>query len=253
MSVPTVAVAGAPAHGFALVVDDQHYNQVLLADMVGQLGFEAVCASDIAEALAAASQRRFEVAFLDIELPRVKGPEIARQMRELLGEARPLLIGASANGSDEAIQRCLAAGMDSFLAKPFSLETIQAALTGARRRRDGDLVPAAPAFDPTALNLYSRSVPGGMGAAAEAFLQSLREEIDSLHQVLRATPEPEAVALAAHRVRSHAAVGGAARLAQAAAKLEEEARAGELANRMVSFGQIQQAAVEVEQLLSAEV
>jgi len=251
--VPVALAAGAPAQGFALIVDDQHYNQLLLAEMVGQLGFEAVCAFDLAEALAAASQRRFAVAFLDIELPRVKGPEIARQLRELLGDSRPLLIGASANGSDEAVRSCFAAGMDSFLAKPFRLDTLRSALAGARQRRDGDPAPATPVFDPTALNLYARCAPGGMGAAAEAFLHSLRKEINSLNQVLRATPEPEAVAQAAHRVRSHAAVGGAVRLAEAAAILETEARAGQLANALVSFGQIQQATIEVEMLLSVEV
>jgi HPt (histidine-containing phosphotransfer) domain-containing protein len=91
-----------------------------------------------------------------------------------------------------------------------------------------------------------------MAAAAETFLRILHEEVDSLGQVLQENRGFEAVAEAAHRVRSHAAVGGAARVAQAAAKLELDARSGRREGMRADFQHIQRTAAEVELLLSAE-
>ena len=234
----------------ALIVDDQHYNQIVLAGMLAQLGYATVCASDSEEAKAALSRQAFDAVFLDVELPRVKGPEIARQIHALLGEARPLLIGASANDSLESVQRCLAAGMDAFLLKPFRPETIQAALAKARERRESGQSPPPAGMDASALELYARSVPGGFGEAVETFVHVLRDEIAALEQAIGAQGGAEAVAKAAHRVRSHAAVIGASEVVQAAAKLEVDARAGQLANAPVQLERIRSAAAEVELLLT---
>src|SRR5262249_43825473 len=63
---------------WALVVDDQAYNLSVSAALLAELGYRTVCATDADTARAAMVKRTFDVVFLDIELPGVKGPEIAR-------------------------------------------------------------------------------------------------------------------------------------------------------------------------------
>jgi len=234
----------------ALIVEDEHYNQIVLAGMVGKLGYQTECVGGSDKALAAAVRRAFDVVFLDIELPLVKGPEVARRLRALPGGSRPLLIGVSANDSREAADRCFAAGMDAFVTKPFSVATLQAAVAGARARRQAGDAAGGPDLDFAALELYAQNVPGGLAGAVTSYSRILREEIAALQQALEDRHSAEAVARAAHRVRSHATVVGAAGVVQAAARLEMAARAGHMADGAAHFSQIQRAAEEIGQLLS---
>jgi len=235
----------------ALIVDDQHYNRLVHAGMAEQLGYRTVCACDIDEAIAAARRQSFAIAFIDVELPRARGPEIARRLRALPGGADPLLIGASANDSDEAVERCRAAGMDGFLLKPFTLQSIRTVIAEAQQERSYRRSPDAAGVDSAALELYARSAPAGFADATKAFIQILRDEIAALAETVRAGDPAEAVWRAAHRVRSHAAIVGMADVAREAAGLEQAGRSGDLSEAGRWLEQIQAAAAAAEQQLSA--
>ncbi len=68
------------------------------------------------EAVDAASRRRFDVVFLDVEMPGMDGPETAARLREQHGNACPWIVGLS--GDDEGSEHFAAFGMDDFLPKP---------------------------------------------------------------------------------------------------------------------------------------
>ncbi|MFI5337983.1 MAG: ATP-binding protein, partial [Opitutales bacterium] len=226
---------------WALIIEDQRYNQMVVAGVVNQLGFHTVCARDADEAFAVIGKRPFSVVFLDVELPRIKGPEIARRIRELPFGPKLVIIGTSASDSDEAAQRCLAAGMDAFLLKPLTAAGIQSALTGAR---------AGSRVDFSALELYARSMGGGVAGAVGTYVEALTGELASLREAVARQSAPEVV-LAAHRVRSHATLISAAGLAQAAGVLEKMARAGNLTGSAERMEAIRAAAAAVEAQLTA--
>ena len=234
---------------WALIVEDQHYNQVVLAGVVSKIGFNPECARDAGEAFAAIGRKTFAVVFLDVELPQMKGPEIARRLRVLPQGQHFIIIGTSASDSDEAAQRCLAAGMDAFLLKPLTAAGIQAALTkvrGNRQHRNG----ASPVIDFSALELYAQSAGGGMTGAVHTYVSALKGELAGL----RDATDRQAVAdvvLAAHRVRSHATLINASGLAQAAGDFEKMARAGNLAGSAVQLEKILAEAEVVKQRLTA--
>ena len=234
---------------WALIIEDQHYNQVVLAGVVSKLGFHTACARDADEAFAAIGKQSFFVVFLDVELPQMKGPEIARRLRALPLGPQLIIIGTSASESEDAAQRCLAAGMDVFLLKPLTAAGIQAALTKARRgsrSQNG----ATPMVDFSALELYSHSVGGGMAGAVHTYVSALKGELAGLRDATSRQAAAD-VALAAHRVRSHATLISASGLAEAAGDFEKMARAGNLAGSAAQLQKIVEAAEAVEQQLMA--
>jgi signal transduction histidine kinase/CheY-like chemotaxis protein len=248
---PSPEPDGGTAQPAALIVDDQHYNRLVHAGMAEQLGYRTVCACDIDEAIAAASHQPFAIAFIDVELPGARGPEIAQRLRALPGGSDPLLIGASANDSDEAAERCRAAGMDGFLVKPFTLQSVRNVIAEAQRERSRGQPSRAIGLDVSALEFYAHSSQVGFADATKAFLQVLHDEIAALAQAVRAGEPAESVWRAAHRVRSHAAIAGVVAVAQAAASLEQAGRSGDLHEAGRWLEQIQAAAAAAEQQLTS--
>jgi signal transduction histidine kinase/ActR/RegA family two-component response regulator len=116
----------------ALVVDDKSYNQLVLASILQQLGYRMEIVDTGAKALASFAQQPFETVFLDLDLPGMTGPEIARELRRQPGGVAAVIIGTSGRSSAEVAQRCREAGMDSLVTKPLTAQAIEAALQAAR-------------------------------------------------------------------------------------------------------------------------
>ncbi len=111
--------------GHILLADDNPVNRMVASAMLERLGFHVDVVVDGAEAVAAASETRYAVILMDCQMPIKDGYEATQEIRSLHGEARrtPIIaVTASAMKSDP--QRCLAAGMDDYLAKPLSLSTV---------------------------------------------------------------------------------------------------------------------------------
>ncbi len=112
-----------------LVVEDNPMNFEILREVLKALGeFEidwARHAGEVHHRLAAA---RPDLVFLDINLPGEDGYAVARSLRGCLGAACPPIFGLSANAYDDARQKALAAGFAGYIAKPFRIEQIRAAL-----------------------------------------------------------------------------------------------------------------------------
>ena len=83
---------------------------------------------------------------MDVEMPEMDGLEAARQIGHALGAHRPRIIAMTANAMHGDRERCLAAGIDDYVAKPVRIGELQAALAAAARGlpRALDAAPAAP-------------------------------------------------------------------------------------------------------------
>ncbi len=204
-----------------LVVEDQPFNRVALAGLLDHLGYRTETARDAAEATTVSARQTFRAILIDLELPGIKGIDLARSLRS--GSLGPscLIVGTSANSDAETAARALTAGMDAFLPKPLTEAALQAILSpGTRTPKD------AEGPDWSALDLYARTVPGGWEEARRAYLEALRAELDLLDEALR-TGDSQKLAAVAHRMNSHAMIIGAAPLGAAAARVERLARAGD--------------------------
>ncbi|OEC33757.1 two-component system, NarL family, capsular synthesis sensor histidine kinase RcsC [Pseudomonas cuatrocienegasensis] len=115
-----------------LLAEDNVISQLILRDQLKELGCSVVVASDGVEALALWQAEPFDLILTDINMPNLNGYELTQALRQH-GCSIPI-IGATANALQGEGERCLAAGMDHCLTKPFTLRALYQCLhTQARR------------------------------------------------------------------------------------------------------------------------
>ena len=112
-----------------LVVDDHPDTvdaEALLLEMLGQTVLRAY---DGASALRLARERRPEIVFLDIDMPKMNGLEVARELRRIDGMANARVVAYTGFARDEYRAVTFAAGFDDFIMKPATLTNIISILT----------------------------------------------------------------------------------------------------------------------------
>jgi len=105
-----------------LVAEDNVINQLILCDQLEELGCTVRLASNGEEALTIWRSEQFDIVLSDVNMPRLNGYELARELRRQ-GCTTPI-IGATANAMRGEDALCLAAGMNHCLVKPFTLRAL---------------------------------------------------------------------------------------------------------------------------------
>ena len=129
---------GWPLSGMKiLVAEDDPVNALIAEKTLQRLGAESVRANDGAAALDSLRSQKFDAALIDVRMPEIDGPGVARAAR---GEAiNTPLIALTANATEADRQICLASGMDAFLAKPVDpdalVKTLSDLCNGKKRLR----------------------------------------------------------------------------------------------------------------------
>ena len=114
-----------------LIVDDDRLNLMVTHTFVSEFGAIAEEACDGFEAVEKLQNHGgepFDLVLLDMNMPDIDGPGTARMIRELSLDHQPRIIAVTANATDAAAQRCLDAGMDDLLTKPYQREQLFAKL-----------------------------------------------------------------------------------------------------------------------------
>ncbi len=102
-----------------LVVDDNLVNKRIMVSQIESLGYTAVAVDGGREALEILDERRFDAVLMDCQMPRLDGYETTRRIRKSEDHEHTIVIAVTAHGLLGERRRCLAAGMDDYLAKPF--------------------------------------------------------------------------------------------------------------------------------------
>ena len=104
-----------------LIVDDDPFIRKLIATTLEDVaGFELVEAADGVEALALATALHPRLVFLDIDMPKLDGIAVCRELRESAATRSATIVMLTAANADEVEDRASLAGADLFLTKPFS-------------------------------------------------------------------------------------------------------------------------------------
>jgi two-component system, sensor histidine kinase len=114
--------------GRLLVVEDDRVNQRVIELLLQQFGLEAVVVTDGASAVEAATHERWDAVLMDCQMPGMDGFEATRKIRERLQGRRLPIIALTANALNGDRERCTAAGMDDFIAKPVRQQELRACL-----------------------------------------------------------------------------------------------------------------------------
>jgi PAS domain S-box-containing protein len=122
-----------------LVAEDNDFNAQLLEHLLRRRGHEARQANNGREALRLATEQAFDLLLLDVHMPELDGLEVAQAIRAREGTTGGHLpiIALTARSRQEDRERCLAAGMDDFLAKPIHAPDLWAAIDRASRKDEG--------------------------------------------------------------------------------------------------------------------
>ncbi|VVN29385.1 Sensor histidine kinase RcsC [Pseudomonas fluorescens] len=114
--------------GRVLLVEDNPVNQLVAKGMLGKLGCEVTVAAHGAEALDQLESHEFDLVLMDCNMPVMDGYEASRQIRRSGRWPQLPIVALTANAMSEERERCRAAGMSDYLAKPFRREELAALL-----------------------------------------------------------------------------------------------------------------------------
>jgi signal transduction histidine kinase/CheY-like chemotaxis protein/HPt (histidine-containing phosphotransfer) domain-containing protein len=229
---PTSAVRAAAPR--ILLVEDNPVNREVAVGMLESLGCETEAAENGWLAIEAMNASAYDAVLMDCQMPVMDGLTATGEIRrreQTTGSARVPVIALTANAMEGDRERCLAAGMDDFLSKPFTQQQLATLLRRwlalralpQSERRDLSRVPlidagvlrniaalAKPALLNSMIDLYMQYSPGLLGAIETA----------------SANMQAEALSQAVHTLKSSTANLGGTRLATVAKECEALVREG---------------------------
>ena len=111
-----------------LLVDDNPINQKVATRLLDKLGCVIVVASDGFEAIsrAIAPDARFDLIFMDIQMPEMDGITAMREIRQRLGSSSPPIVAMTAYSMKEDAERFVQEGMDDYVSKPVKSQDLYA-------------------------------------------------------------------------------------------------------------------------------
>lgn len=119
-----------------LVAEDNPINQLVIESMLEDLDCDITLAEDGFEALESLETMRFDIIFMDCQMPLCDGYEATRQARQR--DIKIPIIAVTANTMAGDRSKCLDAGMDDYMAKPFTREELESMLLRWASINDGD-------------------------------------------------------------------------------------------------------------------
>jgi CheY-like chemotaxis protein len=148
-----------------LLCDDNTINQKVAVRILQQLGYEPDQAANGREALDALARKPYDLIFMDVMMPEMDGLEATRAIRKLQQdggnanfEARIVIIAMTAQAMQGDREKCIAAGMDDYLAKPIRPKDVRAIIERWSSKLDST-APVLPASPPAAATPPIPEVP----------------------------------------------------------------------------------------------
>ncbi len=109
-----------------LVAEDNAINQLVITHELAALGYEVVAVNNGLEALKTLEEQAFDLVLMDCQMPELDGYEASRRIRESPGEIHKLpILALTAHALKEDLERCLAAGMNDTITKPFREDVLR--------------------------------------------------------------------------------------------------------------------------------
>ncbi len=122
--------------GKALIVDDEPTNRLILQAHLSKQGYEIISAVNGLEAIEKFTQESPDIIFMDVMMPEMDGYEATMQIKSLCGDQFVPVIFLTAITDEDELAKCVAAGGDDFLTKPFSHILLKAKVDALERVRD---------------------------------------------------------------------------------------------------------------------
>jgi len=241
-----------------LVAEDNAVNQMVAVGMLERAGHRAVVAQNGREVLALLEREAFDLVLMDVQMPELDGLETTAAIRgrEKVTGAHLPIVAVTAHAMKGDADRCLAAGMDAYLAKPLAARELRATLAGLRRAGGEAPTPApeAPAcgdvFDEAGLLDRVGGDRRVLVKLARLFLTDSRKLMMQIRDAVAAGNGADLRA-SAHTLKGSVANFLAPAAMAAAARLQEIGERGELAEAPGASAVLEEEIARVRDRLSA--
>jgi PAS domain S-box-containing protein len=141
-----------------LVAEDHFVNQQLFKTILEKRGYEIVLAANGREAVELASGDDIDLVFMDVHMPEMNGYEATQTLRERGFEVP--IVAVTANVTKGERERCLEAGMNDYLAKPFKSHDLTPLLHRWLTARSAEAAPARAGSHPASLEAPAATADG---------------------------------------------------------------------------------------------
>jgi two-component system, sensor histidine kinase and response regulator len=233
-----------------LLAEDVVVNQEVAATMLRKRGHQVDVVSNGREAVTAVQREPYDLILMDIQMPEMDGFEATAAIRALGERGAVPIVALTAHALSGERERCMAQGMDGYIAKPFKAHELFATVEGWRATSPAPenvvekQVTAAVDLDVLRAQLRAAGAEDSLRHVVDTFLDSVTERIAALRDAL-ANGTAASVARAAHAFKSSAAVIGAGSLAALLAEIEADGRAEQLPDRASLADRVRDAAAAV--------
>ena len=260
-----------PTSSRILLAEDNGVNQKVALLMLQKIGYKADVVSNGVEAIEALQKKAYDIVLMDVEMPEMDGLTTTRYIcQNLSPQARPYIIALTAYATKEDRQKCLDAGMNSYLTKPIR----EAELAKALQLATESLAPNAPQPLIPQEQIPTREVGENEAVIDQKILDSIRkmagakakqllpqiinqylEDVPQYLQTIRDalnTSNPETLRQSAHTLRSSSASLGATNLSSICKEMENLGRSGTTAGGTEQLVQLEAEYARVKTALQLE-
>ena len=254
-----------------LLAEDNPVNRALIIQLLKKRGHEFVVAENGRQAIEAHERATFDVALMDVQMPEMDGFEATGEIRrrEVLSGKHLPIIALTAHAMTGDRERCLAAGMDSYLTKPVRpgdlYETMERAVPRTHSDGDRPVVGAEPAQAPVPTNGKKGPAPAFDPLEAMATVADDRDLLAQMAELFRnerprmlsaigrsvLAGDAAGLARAAHALKGSVGNFGKTESFESAQELERMGREGVLVGAGESFARLQDQLMRLERDLSA--
>ncbi len=249
---PWSAESGAPEAGRLLLAEDNLINQKVAVAMLSAAGYRVDTAIDGAAAVRTAAKQHYDAILMDVQLPELNGYEATAAIRAAEGSDRHTpIIAMTAGARREDRERCIAEGMDSYLAKPVSKDALLALVArSVRCERIRNTQPplvghtAAPemTIDPAVLDelrvIGTATQRDFVGELVADFVHETELRLVELRTAVE-VGDAIAVRRLAHAIKGSGGQLGGRRLALSCGRLERKAASGRLTEAKLDLREVE--------------
>ena len=230
-----------------LLVEDHEVNRKIAVVALGKLGARVAVAENGRVAVDMVLAHRYDIVLMDCQMPVMDGYEATQSIRnheQLTGGRRLPIVAMTANAMPGSRERCLAAGMDDYLAKPFRIQQLEDLIrqwvhgasttqTGPAQSADNQEKGYRPMIDMAILREVERTDAGMAIIILKAFHANLARDLASItgHLITGHLPDLDfhVINRSAHKIKGSSGSIGALELQAIAGDLEAAALAKDAA------------------------
>ncbi len=220
-----------------LVVEDNDVNQMVASGMLESLGCKVTLAANGAIALDVLQQQTFDLILMDINMPVLSGCDATAKIRGMQKPQSDItIIALTANVLPEDVQSYLDAGMDDYLAKPFSKDKLREVImrwlphsrASLEKNAEAESLSKAATLDMGKLHVLQEMMGEGYDELVETYIARSQ---DLLEAILQNEQDMEKLIRDVHSLKGSSGTMGASKLFTCCETLEQRLRKGNYAER----------------------